>query len=1659
MASQQPPHRPSWKDKAAGGTPSGAPTGPSRAWKDNPGTAQSPVPPGTRKRRTKLFIGIGTLVLLIILFVVVLLWLIPPKGATLVLVGSGYEDNLVLPHNLQGWQTMNDLDQLTESGGRGGLHRGMGPTTAPRDPRRWIEGWNDLKADPVILYLALHGGCDESGPFLFLDDPTGQTRLPMKDVFDHLENGSLKDSRKILILDATQTPSDWRTGQLNNEFAVQVQAMAEQRKVDKLHVLMASGQGQRSWVSEDWQQTIFGHYVVEGLRGGADKEPDNRVTLLELVEFVEQNVPAWVQANRDAVQVPVFIGDRNVAKKLELGSYSGKYAAPTPPTRTLPKKELLALWDGVDEMNKQVPPPYAYAPDLWRQYLDLTMRVEQVIRAGDPTGKKDSLMGRRASVRAALTRSRSELWQSTTNALPMPGTLGLEPTWKPEDADKKREEFTMGKGFITAEAWVQLLKWSDGGEGTNTLNRRLLRVYLLQQLIQAVLDAKRVSREDLVKVQDYIKILDTEDSAPRPIESHYLLMLTRDLPSPEPPRDVILQSLDVRIKAEKAALGNVMPDKDELVAAPGQPRHLYSEYVWRWIEEDIKAADRLRQDGENLLIGSKATYWKDAAPLFAVAEKKYRQARDNANIIREAVAARDRAMCELPYHGRWLAHHRPENVEEANRIDSQLKELVDLWKAVHELNALIELPPEKDETERAKQLATLQGKDRQVRDGFRVVKDRYDTMVSATKTQVNLQSVWQRIDDLLQTPLIPSSDRYNLVEGGRKVGTALNATFQGQPIQTVAPKPEVAVEESAVRAKREGDLAVALIGGLRLRKSADLPAFVSSGQWPRAGAECRKQWEALSDDAVKGSKACMETGDLTVAYDQVREGESAARLLDGAGSVRFDIKQQEGRSAGGALERPCQLARQLRLHDLLVWQVRRNGEEHWFEDNPSATPYYMTAGEGFYKDAEKLVKLNVEELDKLRLESPKMKTAAAAKAFAQMNVKVESTLPLDLTRAEIPWQLVPDPGVPSGQPMVWLKVGGMVQTADLFTERSLTNGTFGRQQYLTEVNIKDNNPQNSATLLGRYRGQILEKRYPLHNLAKNDLTVYRLPASPFGGLAIRADEAVKVGGISIVIDASGSMATKDAKTGKLRYDLALDALKQVLARMQRGVPVYLWCFGDGPDGFSAKQVFLGGGSGWSPEELYQAAVSMKEKNKLRGNSPIGRTMVKAFESLKDVEGFRAVLVLTDGEDNDLEDKVDAFLRETLDKDENKDVYMNMVLFQVGPKDDQETEKLKAKIKGQFKLVGERGGFTEADPEDLAAKLVALLVPRVVLLGGAQKQELDVTFANHQNLRWSGALDPESYNGRLYSSTLRPPVTVARGDRLFAALTTQGGRLELERVLFAQFEQKRRKKEVKLGDDRTGWLPGIVDHYYDGDNLRALRMLVTLEETKNVKGSGSLKQIHPGFRWIEVKPDSKNPMGTLRLWNDERFPAPTLGLSVDGWPRSETDLQPVGSTVEMWWGDEKTGSYPPVHATEKYTSLDGGRDVTVSGQRFSLGFSEEERLVRVSAAGEEKRKCLVLRFTPQGGSGKRIWARIKPEGASVRGEEHVYFRTPDGKEGAYTAYFWDLEKKDITSLELNLTSIETFKEQAKSSNRYQEFTLDRPSRSPSLEPVRLEKKGP
>ena len=458
----------------------------------------------------------------------------------------------------------------------------------PRSDASWDRDLDAIAEPTVVVVLALHGGADDHGAYLLPQDAAvgddDSNRVRLAGILERLARLPA-GKNKVLILDATQMAVHWQLGMLANDFARALDELNDRiAAIPNLVVLSASAAEQCSWNSPEWGQTAFGHYLVNGLRGAADTDGNNRVTTLELFHYLRDKVHQWSSHHRGAAQTPVLLprgaegekragavtvalapqrnADRSrIAVSLPSplggeGSGVRDYTPPSPPT-PLPQGErgemddlrstlplVQAAWEQYHKLRTRVPSLAALSPQLWRQYEASVLRYEQLLRFGDETSAS-RLRQRLDELEEQIQQAPQVCLRSADNTLTMPVLTGEEGRRRDSvmpEVDRKLKE--LWEAPTLDDARRQWREWTQqAGKGAP---RRELTELLLER---AALDP-----ESLPRVAPLLQVLRSAD-APPPAEAHFAIMLQRDQPVPTPSaeyKQLVSLAVHVRLLAERA---------------------------------------------------------------------------------------------------------------------------------------------------------------------------------------------------------------------------------------------------------------------------------------------------------------------------------------------------------------------------------------------------------------------------------------------------------------------------------------------------------------------------------------------------------------------------------------------------------------------------------------------------------------------------------------------------------------------------------------------------------------------------------------------------------------------------------------------------------------------------------------------------------------------------------------------------------------------------------------------------------------------------------------------------------------------------------------------------------------------------------------------------
>jgi hypothetical protein len=1568
------PRRPGWKTAA----PASGEHVRRAGWHQDPRRDEG----GSGRRLWWVAAAVLALVILAVAFVYVATWLRQPGTVGIVLIGTPYDNDTALPANYYGWRGLLDLKCLAEKSERGGGWFGLSRRfRLLRDQLHPATTADDLLPEPggvdtVLVFVSLHGGADEQGPFLFLDNPAGfvddrsKARLPVAKLLDQLADGPWKSKKKIVAFDATQLSSCWQRGVLRNDFVAGLRDLLKSRNDQNLAVLCASDAGQRSWCSGDWQKTAFAHYLIDGLNGKADvdEEPpgvankDTRVSLQELAGYVEYHVADWALGHRTSQQKPILLLGGGTAAgyaadlQLVLAEQVELPRAASPDLDTIQK-----AWDACDQLRETRKTwLVAYAPHLWKLYLDTLLRYEQAVLTGctdEAAGleKKLSELKEQLEQEAKITFA-DETLKATSNAFPMPGVYGPQ-------APPNRERLK--------DLWQQLTGMSAA-----------------------------VGREQLDKFANGL-----HSDEPRPAEVHLTRMLAKDLPPapggkiPATLANAVARAVDVRLQAERAALSAPAD------AGPGAPTPGYAEAVLPRVRGKVDDGDVARRRGEDLLFATEERHWNDALKHLSDAGGHYDAACRDAATLRAAFAARDRAMAELPYYGRWLADAPP-----GPNAAGDLKTVAATWTNAH---GLADLLAEGHLDASLSEIARLAA---EVEKGLRKLAgdaDAYRRHLAQDNAFV--QEAIRQLDHALQLPFIPAGDRRELLGLRREVALKLH-----DPNLQHAGRGEAVGEPD--RSRDVAGLAEAVLGP---RLPHAVGGLLDAGRTAEAGRLLADDWRDRIKFAREHLRKSLDESHLDIALREALLADEAVRQLDSSAAVALDTRPGTAKAA-----------RRLQTVKLLRWLAERTKVDHWYDENG---PWYVAQAKHYLDDARTLAPSGREDRPKSDAERQNEISDRVEKTeLGPLKLSDSPPLPPLLTKlhrnGEIRWSVSVPKDESVGDPVLWIERAAELDPGNADHEPPVSRperenrlqarpGALALNlEKIADRRVPDDLESVNVTLKGFYRGQRLELLVRVPVEMEPEIRVRRIP--PRGAALAVLEKGNLEGSLAVVLDGSASMGNGDApvynRNTECKYHTATEALRKGLEILPESTKLSVWLFGQRDQG--KMEIWRDFGP-----VVYKLDGNTLEKlkdldafePKAGGNSPVVRSMVEALRNdLVGERGIKALLVITDGDDNDLNGDIRQHLTDNF---KNSNVAVRIVLIAVNKKD---REQLPVAIK-QFECIKDfyPGGelFILNEPEltrntarNLQDYIEKALTHRVDLVRNRRRVKIDNedglrTSRSRLSLIWGGKdgnLQPETYEAQAYG--LRTRLRLNEGDRLLLGLRQTPdrslalGRLVVADELGSALPAERR---CEAGD----WVAAaLLNRYKDGD----LRQILSLECRPDT-ASTTIGQVQPRCCWIEAEPQSRErSAGRLEIQRDYEFPAPAFHIRRTKWPR---DVRP---RVSVWRRD----AIPEGGGTLQFDLAQefGSKTVKIGDQDVHLErLAVPNRSVVVAPSGaKESHKCLVLNATSP--KGHRVLA-LPVEDDFSGGEEHCYYER--GGVEHYEAVFWGDE---FRTLSVRLVALDDFK---------------------------------
>ncbi|QDU95982.1 vWA domain-containing protein [Lignipirellula cremea] len=1593
-------------------------------------------------------------------------WFQPPRPGCLVLLGAGYQDNLDVPQNVFGWQSVLDFAQLTE-GPNGLTYWGRDLLRQAHPPQRlmagqpWDQGMQDFEEPTLVMMINAHGASDTNGAYLIPqnadDSADPQNRLRLTDLLDRLAELPA-EKHKLLLLDCTGVAANWRWGFLHNDFARELR-LANDRisSIPNLVVICASDIDQRSWTYDDQRRTIFSHFLIEGLRGAAfDDSNDGRVNAYELFDFTASAVAGWVKSNRQASQTPLLLPEGDVgqerASAIDLGVISRSYKPVEPPTRAVVGRQPLdEAWQRCEQLSSAQNSPCDYAPQLWRIMLDTLVRYEQLIYLGDQQSA-DALRVRLEDLAFQIEQKCTISLASMQNTLAMPAVAGCD-----RDVYRRQAEATVNQLWTappaqTSDLWTKQTQTIISQAATNPdLALRLFRLSVFDVLIDRAAEDPQRNLAPAARLAP----LAGDPLHPLPAEIHFVVMLNRDLDitgfSAED-LDRVRLAIEVRRVAERAA------------AAAGRGYAL-SEEVSPWIRDLVDAADKDRRAGEDMLLAGPQAR-ADAETKLKAAQTQYERALTQSDTVRAALQVRNQALSEAPYYSEWLAS-RGDQDSLTESENSPVNDLLELWTSTHALTEQLEQPNSHwiDEAPPASfvdpQPQSLAARADLVR---RQLTAMHSSYARNARSVVSGRSddIWQEAGSALMVPLGTMPERTQLWEARRSANGAMPATMAAQcAVNRMATPPPIS-ETTKRNAARQGRLALAMLGpkNFDLVKGKDwenfqqvqrrVEVFDVEQQWweslARAGEQIRGRYlELPAWVASTKENADHETREKMIA--ETTNASAVCRLISDAATVTVNAPRT---------------LRKLLLQDLLLWQADRTWRDHWSAQDPNAEPYYRTAGLTFLDDAR-------------QLDSHHQELNALQQKLQQNGVLAFATPSrLDLTsqqQLEVACQLEPGPGaaLPPGYPTVWVEAGDSLNLVSPAPQERIAQ-PLGQQDEKSQFvctlrspvldkaeSTFDQGPTatpSNLMLTALFRGQKLQRQIPVSIHLQPELLVSRQPRPAKGSIAVQGSaslanqDGVAQGAITIVLDASGSMGppANESFSAQTKYAEACQAIQQMMGSLPRGVVVSVWVFGQawGPQKttLTPEETIhrVVPPTVWSPEDPAQLQTLLRAIQypaiEPWNESPLIEAMLKAKEDLMTAPGFKSMVVITDGVDNRFETQsggqtVSQALNQAF---RNSGIEVNLLGFKVA---NQEMEQAKKQFQVVETWMPPGKYYLLSQASELESQLTAAAAPHLRYwvqnydnrtLPGLPADGLDVSQPN-SNLRWlPGGADPGGYQLRFSEqSAKQTPVLIRGGDLLLLQANRTAKGLNAARIPYA-------KTFWSWKPSRTegNFQAAVLQNQRTGD--RTLEMLMTLEAAG--QSQDVLQQWEPRDIWVEAAPAKAGKPIAVQWRREFGYAAPAWTLSAASWPTGDKKGDLARPDLKVWWSpDEQTPAAVLLQRGRDFDNYASLHNLAVSAleQRAVLeSIAVEEHYVQTGPNLREKRSCLVVRMAQDNGDA----LRVRLEGVAAAGEEHRYYPTV----GRYAALFWPVtaDEADMTLQGVSLLSMQAFKRQAERRGYFLDF---------------------
>ncbi len=758
------------------------------------------APPKKPSRAVPIFILFAVIALLIGLFLGIVFWARPDPSPMFVPLWIDNYESLVIPSIGGSEQDQNAVGQNNF------FQRELTEGYSSQKRFQFLEVLSSLKdvSRRCVVYVSGQGVLGPEGQVEILmadTNPTDpKTRITLSTILEALNE--CPSGRKLLILDIAHGFADTRIGSPSADVASAIPSEIEAANVRNLLVLTSCRPGQVTHRSEALGQSIFGHYVKQGLSGwangfGTAGKRDGRVSAKELAVFVTARVDRWSRQNRSTRQTPQLLGD---GADFDLRAFE----KPKEPPEEAPKvseeskypKWLEDRWKTVAKLYESG--TYRRAPYTFRYLRAMILRAERLWRAGvDASRIQEREIG-------LFDKAAQGLDEQTQLSLPRLHSLALET----READIDNPFRAKLDDYFVQINELDRTPAKDVKKAKEKLTAEFLkevRKDSFSNVAQAVL-ARAASDKTLTaeQIQLYDSIVLATGAARLPKHSEVLL----------------LRELAKSANAKKQLPRSPEATQTLLKTTQTAEAAVSSMRAYPWAKEILRAASQDRHNGELRFWATGYVAETNSVAPLQTAQNQYATALAAADIIEEAWKTIDEATMVLSAYTSYLMHHRENDPTWFAAID----ETSALYKQLLTPTSV----PEKVSS-RTKAIRRLTGRVRQqlaaINKAFE--KNRIQQLITASKLPRAEIATLEEINALLKTSLVPVEMRIQLWQAAYRLDAKFhNSTAEvdfeddmaeENTAEVLSYSPQKNQKEMALQARRRVDHAVALfrLGGLK----------------------------------------------------------------------------------------------------------------------------------------------------------------------------------------------------------------------------------------------------------------------------------------------------------------------------------------------------------------------------------------------------------------------------------------------------------------------------------------------------------------------------------------------------------------------------------------------------------------------------------------------------------------------------------------------------------------------------------------------------------------------------------------------------------------------------------------------------------------------------